>query len=97
MDAFDLVWCRMVMQVALEDLFKSHINKPHQPLPFLSDFSGPQLECSTLKKEAFAIISSVDQIHLTLAMTDGFGLFTDLHKVIVLFDHLVVVPDLSQK
>lgn len=49
-----------------------------------------------MKKEASAILATADLTHWLLATPNGFGLHTDHHNLIFLFDPLVVVPDLSQ-
>lgn len=96
-DASDLIWSGIVTQVPPEDLSLPHVDQRHQPLSFLSGhFTGPQLGWSTLEKEAFAIMATVERMHWLLATTDGFDLYTDHHNLIFLFDPLAVVPDLSQ-
>lgn len=96
-DACDLVWSGIVTQVPPSDISKTHDDQRHQPLAFLSGrFTGPQLGWSTLEKEAFAIMATVDRMHWVLATPDGFDLFTDHHNLIFLFDPLAVVPDMSQ-
>lgn len=96
-DASDVVWSGIVTQVPPEDLSKPHAEQCHQPLAFLSGhFSGSFLGWSTLEKEAYAIMATIDRMHWILATPAGFDLFTDHHNLIFLFDPLAVVPDLSQ-
>lgn len=96
-DASDLVWSGIVTQIPPIDIPKAHMDQRHQPLAFLSGhFSGAQLGWSTLEKEAYAIMATIERMHWILATTDGFDLFTDHHNLIFLFDPLAVVPNISQ-
>lgn len=70
-DASDLFWSGVVTQVPVEDLLKLHVDHRHQPLCFFSShFSGSQLCWSTLKKEAYAIMETVERRHWLLATTN---------------------------
>lgn len=54
------------------------------------------MDWSTLEKEAFAILATVDRMHWLPATSNGFDRYTEHHKLVFLFDALAVVPDLSQ-
>eukprot|EP00178_Gracilaria_changii_P000257 TRINITY_DN1027_c0_g1_i1.p2 TRINITY_DN1027_c0_g1~~TRINITY_DN1027_c0_g1_i1.p2 ORF type:complete len:1106 (+),score=114.18 TRINITY_DN1027_c0_g1_i1:5972-9289(+) len=96
-DASDTNWSGIVTQVPYEDLSKPHKLQRHSRLSFCSGrFNSTQLEWSTLEKEAFAIMATVDRMHWLAATAAGFDLFTDHNNLIFLFDPLSLVPDLSQ-
>lgn len=96
-DATNLLWSSIVTQVPFLDLCKDHFDQRHQPLCLLySHFSDPQLGWSTLEKEPYAIMATVERMPWLLANSGGFDLFTDHHNLIFLFDPLAVVPDISQ-
>lgn len=92
-DSSDLLLFGIVTQLPLQDLSRPHGNQLQHPLAFPSGkFTGPQLGCSTLDKEAYAIMATTDRMHWVLATTDGFDIFTDQHNFIILLDPLDVVP-----
>jgi len=96
-DASDTVWSGIVTQVPPIDLSKPHSEQRHSPLAFLSGrFSSTQLGWSTLEKEAYAVLASLQRMHWLAATPNGFDLYTDHNNLIFLFDPLSVVPDLSQ-
>lgn len=77
--------------------FDQHVGQRYSPLTFLSGrVSESQLDCSTLEKEAYPIMTTVDHMHLVLGTSAGFDLFTDHHNLVFLFDPLAVVSELSQ-
>lgn len=96
-DASDLNWSGLVTQVPHEDLPLDHEHQRHEPMAFLSGaFAGAQLRWSTLEKEGYAIMATVDRMHWVLSNPDGFDIFTDHNNLVFLFDPLSVVPDLAQ-
>lgn len=96
-DASDLIWSDVVTQVRPKDLSKSPVDQRYRPLYSLSGhFYGLETQYSTLEKEAYAIMKTVQRMHVLLATCDGFDLFADHHNLVFLFDPLFVVSDLFQ-
>lgn len=96
-DASDSHWSGIVTQVPIEDLSKPHAEQPHEPLAFHSGrFSATELGWSTLEKEAYAVLASVERSHWLAACPAGFDLFTDHNNIIFLFDPTAIMPDIGQ-
>lgn len=96
-DASDMVWSGIITQVPVIDVSKPHKEQRHSPLSFLSArFNMTQQGWSTVEKEAFAVLNTLDRMHWLVTNPDGFDLYTDHNNLIFLFDPLSVVPDLSQ-
>ena len=96
-DASDFVWSGIVTQVPSNDVSKPYKEQRHAPIAFLSgQFDATQLGWSTLEKEAFAVMNTLDRMHWLVSTIEGFDLFTDHNNLVFLFDPLAVVPDLSQ-
>lgn len=96
-DASDFSWSGIITQVPKNDVCKPHKEQRHSPISFLSGkFDATQLGWSTLEKEAFAVMNTLDKMHWVVCTTEGFDLYTDHNNLIFLFDPLAVVPDLSQ-
>lgn len=95
-DASDTHWAGICTQVPIEDIHKPHADKRHEPLSFLSGrFDDTQLRWSTLEKEAYAIMASIDRMHWLASGSEGFDLFTDHNNLIFIFDPTSLVPDLT--
>lgn len=96
-DASDTHWSGIVTQVPLSDTSLSHLEQAHDPLAFHSGrFSETQLGWSTLEKEAYAVLASVERSHWLAACPAGFDLFTDHNNLIFIFDPMAVMPDIGQ-
>lgn len=95
-DASDYFWSGIVTQVPSNDINLPHTDKRHEPLGFLSGrFSRQQLRWSTIEKEAYAVLVTLERMHWLLATPSGFDLFTDHNNLIFLFDPTSVSSDLS--
>lgn len=96
-DASNEIWSGMVTQIPVVDIAKLHSEQRHEPLSFLSGrFNNTQYGWSTLEKEAFAILASLERMHWLAATPSGFDLYTDHNNLIFIFDPLSLMPDLSQ-
>ena len=96
-DASDVIWSGIITQVPKEELKLKHSNQNHEPLAFLSGrFNETQLRWSTLEKEAYAILASLERMHWLVSTPDGFDLYTDHNNIIFIFDPLALKPDLAQ-
>ena len=96
-DASDFAWSGIATQVPLADLTLPAAEQRHEPLAFLSGrFNLTQLGWSTIEKEAFAAIATIERLHWIAATSAGFDLHTDHNNLVFLFDPLAVVPDMSQ-
>ena len=96
-DASDIALSGIFTKVTHVDLAKPNKEQRHQPLPFLSGrFNTTKLGWSTIEKEAYAVLASLERLHWLAATPEGFDLYTDHENLIFLFDSLSVVPDLSQ-
>lgn len=63
-DASECFWSGLVTQIPMEDLSKLCYEQRHEPLAFLSGhFSDSSLRWSTIEKEAYAIMATVDRMH----------------------------------
>lgn len=79
-DASDWHWSGIVRQVPLADLPNPHAEQLHEPLALLSGrFPPTELHCSTLNKEAYAVLAPVEPSHWLTAFPEWFDLYTD-HK-----------------
>lgn len=57
-DASDQLWSKIVTQTPVDNMLLPHIDQHHEPLAFLlGHLSGSQLACSTIEKEAYAIMA----------------------------------------
>lgn len=96
-DASDLTWAGVVTQVSCEDLSLPIQDQHHEALAFLSGhFRDAELRWSTIEKEAYAIMATVERMHWLLATHRGFDLYTDHNNLVFLFDPTAVVADISQ-
>lgn len=96
-DASDSHWSGMVTQVPVHDLSKPYAQQAHDPLAFHSGrFSPTELGWSTIEKEAYAVLASVERSHWLTACPAGFDLFTDHKNLVFLFDPTALMPDISQ-
>lgn len=96
-DASDLLWAGVITQVPVSDIPYAVSEQQHEPLPFFSGhFGRSKLRWSTLEKEAYAIMATVERMHWLLATGHGFDLYTDHNNLIFLFNPAAVVADLSQ-
>lgn len=90
-----MAWSGIITQVPHEQVHWSHVNHEHSLLGFLSGrFDATQLGCSVLKKESYAVLTTLKRMHWIVANSDGFDLYTDHNNLIFLFDPLSVVSDL---
>ena len=95
-DASDICWSGIVTQIPPENINLDHKDQRHQPLAFLSgNFVNAERRWSTLEKEAFAIMATVDRMHWILCTSQGFDLYTDHNNPIFILNPLSVIPDLS--
>ena len=96
-DASDTHWAGIATQVPNDDVHLPHQDKRHEPLAFLSGhFTDTQLRWSTLEKEAFSIMATIERMHWIASIPTGFDLYTDHNNLVFLFDPLSLAPDLSQ-
>lgn len=81
----------------MTDIHKEHHNKRHEPLAFLSGhYNNTKLRWSTMEKEAFSIMATIERMHWIASCPEGFDLFTDHNNLIFIFNPLTLVSDLSQ-
>lgn len=96
-DASDTYWSGIVTQIRLEDINSAYKQQRHEPLEFLTGrLNHTQMGWTVIEKEAYAIIDSLERMHWLAAGAPGFDLFTDHKKLVLIFDPLSIVPDLSQ-
>lgn len=96
-DASDSYWSGIVTQVPREHMSLPHVDQTHEPLAFYSGrLSTTEMGWSTVEKEAYAVMASVDRAHWLASCTDGFDLFTDHNNLIFIFDPIAVKPDINQ-
>lgn len=96
-DASDNFWSGIMTQIPPEDTSLHHNKQRHDPLAFLSGrFDAQQARWSTLEKEAYAVLDTLQRMHWIAATPDGFDLLTDNNNFIYLFDLLSIVPEMSQ-
>lgn len=78
-----------------QDLQKPHKEQRHKPLAILSGrFNNTQLGWSTLEKEAFAVIASLDRMHWMATTSEGLDLYTDHNNLLFIFHLLSLTPEL---
>lgn len=95
-DASDTGWSGILTQVPFHQLQRPFDEQNHQPLAFLSgQFNKTQLSWSTIEKETYAIISTVERMHWMLAHPSGFDIYTDHNNIVFLFDPRSIMPNLS--
>lgn len=96
-DASDSHWSGILTQVPFSDLSAPHRDQAHEPLAFHSGrFSDVQIGWSTLEKEEYAVLATLERSHWLAACPKGFDLFTDHNNLIFLFDPVAVKPDIGQ-
>lgn len=96
-DASDTHWSGIVTQVPLTDISLPHSDQAHDPLAFHSGvFSATQIGWSTVEKEAYAVLASIERSHWLAACPAGFDLYTDHNNLIFIFDPAAVMPDIGQ-
>jgi hypothetical protein len=87
-DASDTHWASALMQVP-----RGHMNRPdeeqeHEPLSLMyGEFKGAQRVWSTLEKEGFPIVVSLERLDY-LVLGRQLSLFTDHRNLIFIFDPL---------
>lgn len=87
----------MVTQIPRDQTTLPHAEQHQDPLDFHSGrFSRTQMGWSTLEKEAFAVVASIERSHWLASRSDGFNLFTDHNNLIFIFDPLSVMPDINE-
>lgn len=85
------------MQISHADILLDHPNKRYEPLAFLSGhFDKTQLCWFTHENKAFSIMATVKRLYFMVSNPDCFDLSKDHIYLIVIFDLLLLVPDLSQ-
>lgn len=96
-DSSDTHWSGIVTQVSLTYLDVPNVEKQHELLAFpCGKFNRTESGWSTLEKEVYAILATVQRMHWLLGGPDGLDLFTDHNNLLFIFDPLAVVADLSQ-
>lgn len=96
-DASDSYWSGVLTQVPRSELTFPHVDQSHEPLAFHSGrFTDTQVGWSTLEKEAFAVLATLERSHWLVSCSDGFDLYTDHNNLIFIFDPLAFIPDLGQ-
>lgn len=96
-DASDSHWSGMITQVPNADLSLPHSEQRHEPLAFHSGrFDPTQMGWSTIEKEAYAVLASVERSHWLAACPAGFDLYTDHNNLIFIFDPTTLMPDIGQ-
>eukprot|EP00172_Hildenbrandia_rubra_P001953 Plantae.Rhodophyta-Hildenbrandia_rubra.ctg25859.p2 GENE.Plantae.Rhodophyta-Hildenbrandia_rubra.ctg25859~~Plantae.Rhodophyta-Hildenbrandia_rubra.ctg25859.p2 ORF type:complete len:246 (-),score=17.20 Plantae.Rhodophyta-Hildenbrandia_rubra.ctg25859:694-1431(-) len=85
-DASDRHWSGVLTQMSKGDLGEPFEEQHHDPLSFLSgSFKGSPSRWSTVEKEAFAIVASVNRLDCMLLRPQGFHLFTDHRNLVFIF------------
>lgn len=89
-------WSGTATQISFSDVSNHHHEQRHSPLVFLyAILYDTQLQWSTFEKEAFAVVANLKSLHLMVAATYGFGLYTDHNNLIFIFDPHSIFDDLS--
>lgn len=66
----DFFWSGIVSQVPFDDVKLRHAKIRHDPLAFLSvRFKKQQIRWSTLEKEAYVVLATLERIHWILETT----------------------------
>ena len=79
------------------DIHVPHSDQAHEPLSFLSGhFNATQSRWSTVEKEAYAIMATVELMQWLASEPQVFDLYTDHNNLIFIFDPNAIQPDLSQ-
>ena len=73
-----------------------YVEQEHSPLAFLSGcFDETKLGWSVLEKEASVVLKTLERIHWIFASAYVLDLYKEYNNLIIIFDPLSVVPDLS--
>lgn len=81
----------------MEDFSLPCVDQRHESLALLSGhFISWSLPWSTIEKEAYAIMATIDRMHWLLASSRGFDLYTDYNNLVFLIDPTSIIADLSQ-
>ena len=79
-DASDLSWAGIVSQIPYCDIHLPHSDQAHEPFFFLSgNFNATQSRWSTIEKEAYVIMATVERIHWLTSEPQGF----DYHIIMI--------------
>ncbi len=85
-DASDLHWGAILVQVENYDKLEDVLKQKVEPMYMLSgSFRGSQLNWSTIEKEAFAIIESIERLGQVLIRPGGFRIFTDHMNLVYIY------------
>jgi hypothetical protein len=95
-DASDTHWASVLTQVPLEDMASSVDQQRHEPLAFMSGvFSGPSSRWSTIEKEGFAIVESLQKLEYLCAIDEGVSIFTDHRNLLFIFNPRGIDPSMG--
>jgi hypothetical protein len=87
-DASHKHWGLIETQVPPEDIGPPLAIQCHQLLAFLSGlFSGAQIKCSIIEKEAFPMMQAIDRLRRFLVAEKVYRIFTDHRNLLYVFDH----------
>ena len=86
-DASDQHWAVMLTQVASDDSKRPVVERRHEPLAFLSgSFKGAAMRWSTVEKEAYPIVESLDRLKHFLLREKGFIICTDHRNLVYILN-----------
>jgi hypothetical protein len=86
-DASDSFYGIMLTQINSEEVDTPIWEQKHRPIAFLSGkFSNSQLKWSTIEKEAYPIVLSMQKLRHFLLTSKGFRLFTDHRNLVYVFN-----------
>ena len=90
-------WAGILTQIPPDDIRKPHNDKSHEPLPFLSgNLEVSQLRWSTLEKEDFVIMATIERTHCLVSDPKGFDHFRYQNNLIFHFYSLSIQTDLME-
>lgn len=96
-DASDRYWAALLTQVVDYDPTKPVVQQNHMPISTMSGaFNGPQKGWSTIEKESYPIIKSVQEWEHYLLNPQGFRMYVDHSNIVSMFNPTTIEPALSK-
>lgn len=96
-DARDSHWSEIVTHIQPADIKKPHSTQPHEPLDFHSGSSyNSQFSWSTVEKETFAIMATLERVRYMPARPYGFDQYIGHANLVFIFDPLSLVTNLGK-
>lgn len=96
-DASETHWSGILTEVPLSDISLPHSDQAYEPLAFhFGLFSATQMGCSTVRKEAYAVLAFIERSHWLAACPARFNSYSDHNNLLFIFDPTAVMPDLGR-